>query len=170
MNRVGEFYKVSFAQFKQDMQNAYPGFFDDEIQEMYDKIMLPVRSTKGSAGHDFRSPFSFSLAAGRTKKIPTGIRVNIDDGWFLMVLPRSSMGFKYRLQLDNTAGIIDSDYFEADNEGHIFIKITNDSKEGKQISIESGTAFAQGIFVPYGVTYSDDANDTRTGGIGSTGL
>ena len=86
----------------------------------------------------------------------------------LKIYPRSGLGFKNRLQLDNTVGIVDSDYYHSDNEGHIFIKITNDSKEGKALTVEAGTGFAQGIFVEYGITTDDDAEGIRNGGFGST--
>lgn len=101
-------------------------------------ISLPKRATKGSAGYDFFAPFDFSLNAGETILIPTGIRAEITDGWFLALFPRSGLGFKYRLQLDNTVGIIDSDYFYAENEGHIMIKITNDSKGEKLLEVNAG--------------------------------
>ena len=78
------------------------------------------------------------------------------------------MGFKYRLQLNNTVGIIDSDYYNSDNEGHIFCKLTNDSNEGKTVNIEKGSGFMQGIFIEYGITYDDDTVDVRNGGFGST--
>ena len=78
------------------------------------------------------------------------------------------MGFKYRLQLNNTVGIIDSDYFSSSNEGHIYIKITNDSNENKIVSIKEGEGFAQGIFLPFGITIDDDASEIRDGGFGST--
>ena len=86
-----------------------------------------------------------------------------------MLYPRSGLGFKYRLQLNNTVGIIDSDYFHSDNEGHIFAKITNDSNEGKTLSLEKGAGFMQGIFVEYGITVDDDVTASRNGGFGSTG-
>ena len=89
---------------------------------MYEGIKLPVRATSGSAGYDFFAPFDFILAPSQTIKIPTGIRCEIDEGWVLKIYPRSGLGFKFRLQLNNTVGIIDSDYFYSDNEGHIFIK------------------------------------------------
>ena len=92
----------------------------------------------------------------------------MEEGWVLKVYPRSGLGFKYRLQLNNTVGIIDSDYFYSDNEGHMFIKITNDSNEGKVIHVEAGTGFAQGIFVEYGITVDDDVVEVRNGGFGST--
>ena len=92
----------------------------------------------------------------------------MEEGWVLKVYPRSGLGFKYRLQLNNTVGIIDSDYFYSDNEGHMFIKITNDSNEGKVINVEAGTGFAQGIFVEYGITVDDDVVEIRNGGFGST--
>lgn len=130
---------------------------------------MPQRATSGSAGYDFKSPFHFILQPGQTIKIPTGIRVKIDDGWWLGCLPRSGLGFKYRLQLNNTMGVIDSDYYYSDNEGHIFAKITNDSNEGKAIEIRAGDGFMQAIFIPYGITYSDSADGVRNGGMGSTG-
>ena len=131
-------------------------------------IKLPKRATKGSAGYDFFSPIDFELQPGETIKFPTGIRCLIDEGWFLAIVPRSGLGFKYRLQLDNTIGIIDSDYSHSNNEGHIFMKLTNDSKENKTLSIKKGTAIAQGIFLPYGITYDDNADGIRNGGFGST--
>ena len=86
----------------------------------------------------------------------------------LHLYPRSGLGFKFRLQLNNTVGIIDSDYFNSDNEGHIFAKITNDSNEGKVLKLQAGEGFMQGIFLEYGITEDDDADGVRNGGFGST--
>lgn len=108
------------------------------------------------------------LEPGETLKIPTGIRVEMDPEWVLKCYPRSGLGFKYRLQLNNTVGIIDSDYFYSDNEGHMFSKITNDTNEEKTIDIAQGEGFMQGIFVEYGITVDDDVTDVRNGGFGST--
>ena len=135
---------------------------------IYEDIKLPCRATSGSAGYDFFAPYDITLRPNETAKIPTGIRVRIDDGWVLSIYPRSGLGFKYRLQLNNTVGIIDSDYYRSDNEGHIFIKITNDTNEGKTVEIPAGTAFAQGIFTEYGITVDDEATGVRNGGMGST--
>ena len=126
------------------------------------------RATIGSAGYDFYAPFAFSLPPGSTIKIPTGIRCKMDEDWVLKLYPRSGLGFKFRLQLNNTVGIIDSDYFNSDNEGHIFAKITNDSNEGKTLDIGAGAGFMQGIFLEYGITVDDDADGVRNGGFGST--
>ena len=84
------------------------------------------------------------------------------------MVPRSGLGFKYRLQLDNTIGIIDEDYAQSDNEGHIFLKITNDSRDGKTLELNKGDRFAQGILIPFGVVEDDNANGIRNGGMGST--
>ena len=86
----------------------------------------------------------------------------------LSIYPRSGLGFKYRFQLDNSVGIIDSDYARSDNEGHIFMRMTNDNREGKSLLVPAGTAFAQGIFLPFGITVDDDARGVRNGGLGST--
>ena len=167
MKRIAKFEKVSFEQFRDSLAEDYPDA-PDKIQEMYDLLQLPKRATKGSAGYDFCTPFDIHLEAGQTVKVPTGIRARMDEDWVLMIFPRSGLGFKYRLQLNNTVGIIDSDYYYSDNEGHIFIKITNDSNEGKTVDVQAGSGFAQGLFVPYGITEDDDVSDVRNGGFGST--
>ncbi len=169
MNRVGIFSKVSYEQFYKDMSELIDTEYKDElIHAAYEAIEIPKRATSGSAGYDFKAPFSFTLQPGQTIKIPTGIRVQIENGWWLGFLPRSGLGFKYRLQLNNTMGVIDSDYFNSDNEGHIFAKITNDSNEGKILGIKPGDGFMQAIFLPYGITYDDNATGVRNGGLGST--
>ena len=156
---------MSFEQFAVSWQDTF-GKSADRV--LYDALKLPVRATAGSAGYDFFSPVTFSLAPGETIKIPTGIRAEIAEGWVLQCYPRSGLGFKYRLQLNNTVGIIDSDYYFSDNEGHIFAKLTNDSKEGKTLTIEAGQGFMQGIFMPFGITEDDAATAVRNGGFGST--
>lgn len=163
-----KFEKVSYGQFYDAYKNLNQELFDDVIGEMYDELKLPTRSTTGSAGYDFKSPFAFSLAAGETILIPTGIRAIMPESVVLMVFPRSGLGFKFREQMDNTVGIIDSDYQFSDNEGHIMLKVTNDSKTNKMMEVERGKGFAQGIFLPYLVTDDDAATGTRNGGFGST--
>lgn len=168
MKRVAQFFKVSFENFAEAVKGDFPKFSDNDIEEIYEKIKLPERATRGSAGYDFFTPFTFTLAPGETIKVPTGIRVRIDEDWVLKIYPRSGLGFKYRLQMNNTVGIIDSDYFNSDNEGHIFIKMTNDTNEGRTVEVSQGTGFAQGIFIEYGITVDDEAEGVRNGGLGST--
>lgn len=165
MKRIAKFEKVSREQFAEAWQDT----FGCDGDALYDTIKLPRRATSGSAGYDFCTPIAVTLAPGETAKIPTGVRVWMEDGWVLKVYPRSGLGFKYRLQLNNTVGIIDSDYYRAANEGHIFIKITNDSNEGKTLTLAAGDAFAQGVFLEYGITLDDAADGVRAGGFGSTG-
>ena len=162
--RIARFYKVSKEQYLKSFDNKN----NEEILSIYDDILLPKRATKGSAGYDFFAPFDIVLNPGETIKVPTGIRVSMEENYVLKLYPRSGLGFKYRLQLNNTVGIIDSDYYYSDNEGHIFAKITNDSNENKTLEIKQGTGFMQGIFVEYGITIDDDATETRNGGFGST--
>lgn len=168
MRRVARFHKVSLEQFTKDWEDSFGAISEGEIMQIYESVMLPRRATSGSAGYDFFSPVGFSLLPGETIKIPTGIRVEMEEDWVLKCYPRSGLGFKYRLQLNNTVGIIDSDYFYSDNEGHIFSKITNDSNEGRNVEIEAGDGFMQGIFVEYGITVDDDVTEVRNGGFGST--
>ncbi|MCC8070130.1 MAG: deoxyuridine 5'-triphosphate nucleotidohydrolase [Ruminococcus sp.] len=168
MNRIAKFYKVSFQQFKKDWLDCFPNTPINTVEAIYNNIQLPKRATKGSAGYDFFTPINFSVAPNETIKFPTGIKVQIDEGWVLKCYPRSSLGFKFRLQLNNTVGIIDSDYFYSDNEGHIFVKMTNASNENKVAEIKAQNGFMQGIFVQYGITIDDDVETIRNGGFGST--
>ena len=168
MQKIAQFMKVSEENFVNSIREDFPEYNESDIRDMYESLRLPKRATKASAGYDFFAPFSFSLPPGSTIKIPTGIRAKMEEDWVLQLFPRSGLGFKFRLQLNNTVGIIDSDYFNSDNEGHIFAKITNDSNEGKTIDIAAGTGFLQGIFLPYGITVDDEADGIRNGGFGST--
>ena len=155
MQKIAQFFKVSKDE-----------FIKSGKETVYEDIILPKRATTGSAGYDFFAPEEFSLLPNETVKIATGVRVKIDAGWVLKIYPRSSLGFKYRLNLDNTVGIIDSDYYYADNQGHIFIKMTNCGNS--PLTVEKGKAFAQGIFLEFGITVDDECDGVRTGGLGST--
>lgn len=167
MKRIAKFHKVSAGQFAADWMETFGGSREEALA-VYENIELPRRATAGSAGYDFFSPLSFVLPPGETIKIPTGIRVSMEADYVLLCFPRSGLGFQFRMQLNNTVGIIDSDYYDSDNEGHIFIKITNDSKEGKTLTLNAGSGFAQGIFMQYGITEDDTASKARNGGFGST--
>lgn len=163
MENITKFEKVSISQYNQDLEK-------NNFKELnsYEDIKLPKRATKGSAGYDFFLPFDLILKPNETILIPTGIRCKMNPNYVLMIFPRSSLGFKYRLMLNNTVGIIDSDYYNALNEGHIMIKVTNNSLENKTLELKKGDAFAQGIFMVYGITCDDETNEIRTGGFGST--
>lgn len=173
-NVVAKFEKVSFEQFCKDWTAKCPiaktKWTEDELKNIYDNIQLPTRGTTGSAGYDIKAPVDFTVKFGSSLVIPTGIRCKIEDGWFLDINPRSGQGFKFGIRLANTRGIIDSDYYGADNEGHIMIKIVNESNVAaeKDFAVEKNTAFAQGIFTIYGITEDDAASEKRTGGFGST--
>lgn len=166
MKKIAKFEKVSLEQFKKDWIDTFGD--NDDIETIYNSIKLPKRATTGSAGYDFYAPVSIDIEPNNSIKIPTGIRAKIEENWVLTCYPRSGLGFKFRLQLDNTVGIIDSDYYYSSNEGHIMIKLTNDSRNNKSVHVENGAGFAQGIFLEYGITIDDAATEIRNGGFGST--
>lgn len=165
-----KFEKVSYEQFLKD----YTAVYGDEIEEVYikeiyDNLKLPKRSTIGSCGYDFFSPFEFILEEPNAEIIiPTGIRAIMDDDKFLMIAPRSGLGTKHYMRLANTIGFVDSDYSKSDNEGHIFIKYRLENHNSDSVNIKAGVAIAQGIFMNYLKTNDDDADGVRNGGFGST--
>ena len=179
---IAKFEKVSYEQFFEDFVKVFnisdTRKLEDGTHEIidlhpivtkvYDSIKLPKRATMGSAGYDFFVPIDLDIVPNTTVKVPTGIRCKMKKNYVLQIYPRSGLGFKYRLQLDNTVGIIDSDYYNSDNEGHIFIKITNDTHEGKTIELKQGDGFAQGIFNKYYLAKENRVNTKRNGGFGST--
>lgn len=169
--RVAKFEKVTYGQFEKDWLDTFdiPELDTStrrEIESIYGAITLPKRATKGSAGYDFVSPLTFTLKPGETIKIPTGIRCGMDIDCVLMLYPRSGLGFKYGLNLMNQTGIVDSDFYYSDNEGHIFVKLKNNGD--KECTIRGGDNVVQGVFLEYGITIDDKAAGIRNGGFGST--
>lgn len=148
-------------------------FLEDSVDKFveYDRIKLPKRATSGSAGYDIYSVCDFTLHPGEEIKLPTGINIEMDNNYFLMIVPRSGLGFKYGVRLKNSTGIIDADYINSDNEGHIWIKMDYPVLNCKQepMVIKQGDAICQGILLPYG-KFIDEENSfkTRNGGFGST--
>ncbi|MFV0550887.1 MAG: deoxyuridine 5'-triphosphate nucleotidohydrolase [Anaerorhabdus sp.] len=167
MNKVAKFEKVSFEQFKEDWLKLFQDS-EEKVREIYEGIILPKRATLGSAGYDFYIPIDMKFDPLEKKRIPTGIRVKIDEGWVLQLYPRSSLGFKYGFRLANTVGIIDADYYYSDNEGHIQLSLVNENHENLMVDLKKGEAVIQGIFVSFGITEDDNATNTRNGGFGST--
>lgn len=155
-----KFEKISYTQFK-----------NDNIDTMctYEQIKLPQRATKSSAGYDIYSVKGFELKPRQSILLPTGIKAQLDSDKFLLILPRSGQGFKYKVQLWNTAGVVDYDYYNNEkNEGHIWVKLYNDSPDGETLKIKQGDAICQGIILPYYKVDDDNSTNVRKGGFGST--
>lgn len=168
MDNICKFEKVSKEQFSKNYTKYFTGISEESPESIYNDIKLPVRATNNSAGYDFFIPYDLLIEAGKEAIVPTGIKVHLDNDKFLAIYPRSGLGFKYKLRLSNTVGIIDADYINADNEGHIFIKLSNEGD--KDLLIKKGQGIAQGIIQSFFVTCNDDKDEKkdRTGGLGST--
>ena len=158
---VARFEKVSREQFSKDLKDLLN--IEDDF---YDDIVLPKRATTGSAGYDFTSPIDFTIKPNEMVKIPSGIRCYIEEGYVLNIYPRSSLGFKYQMSLANTTGIIDADYYNALNEGHIIVALVN--RGNKDIVIKKGDRFVQGIFLKFYTAVEEEVTNKRQGGFGSS--
>ena len=164
---VAEFEKVTWGQYCFIKEwNPDNVFTEPDHTKEYDDLIFPKRATKGSAGYDFFAPFDFTLNPGETIKFPTGFRCKMKDNIVLKLYPRSGLGFKYRVRLENTVGVIDSDYYYSDNEGHIQVKLTNEGS--KPMTVHKGEAYMQGIFSEYLLAVEDEVTKERNGGFGST--
>ncbi len=154
-----KFEKVSFEEFKKSISDN---------EELYNSYELPKRKTKHSAGYDFASLIEKNLEPGESVLIPTGVKCALNEDDVLLIVVRSSLGFKHNIRLVNQVGVIDADYYNNEsNEGHIFIKLKNEGDHDYKIEI--GSAVAQGIIVKYGaVDDEEEIQSERTGGIGST--
>lgn len=154
------FEKISFEQFKTDIK---------EDHNLYASYVLPKRGTKYSAGYDFFAIEEFTIKPGKIKKIPTGYKVAFKEDEMLLLLVRSSMGFKYNVRMCNQVGVIESDYYNnKSNEGHMWIALQNHGD--KDYIVKKGEAYAQGIFTKFLTTSDDATNSERTGGLGSTNV
>lgn len=153
------FEKISFNQFCKDICNN---------KKMYEEYNLPMRSTKNSAGYDFFALQDYIIKPNDIIKIPLGVKVYMQADEVLLLVIRSSMGFKYNVRLTNQVGIIDSDYYNnADNEGHMWLCLQNEGKS--DFIIKKGDKILQGIFIKY-LTVDNEKNieNIRIAGIGST--
>ena len=169
MRKVAKFEKVSWGQFQKDYVDTFgegKTINMDDVRKIYDDIKLPCRKTRFSAGHDISIPFNITLPSKEKLMIPTGVRCKMDTDYVMIIAPRSSLGIKKGLRISNTIPVIDSDYYDADNEGHIFVSVINDGKE--PIKFKIGDNIVQALFVPYGIADDNVVIAERTGGIGST--
>ena len=169
MRKVAKFEKVSWGQFQKDYVDTFgegKTINMDDVRKIYDDIKLPCRKTRFSAGHDISIPFNITLPSKEKLMIPTGVRCKMDTDYVMIIAPRSSLGIKKGLRISNTIPVIDSDYYDADNEGHIFVSVINDGKE--PIKFKVGDNIVQALFVPYGIADDNVVTAERTGGIGST--
>ena len=154
-----KFEKISREQYEKDLK--------DKCE--YDDISIPIRSTKHSAGYDFKSPIEFELQPGEIIKVPTGIKAQMGEDEYLMLLVRSSMGFKYNVRMCNQVGVFESDYYNnLDNEGHAWLKLQNHGSE--DYVVKKGDKICQGVFTKFlTVDNEENIDNVRTSGIGSTG-
>ena len=151
------FEKISFDQFSKDIIND---------KKIYDNYELPVRKTKYSAGYDFIAINDYIIKPGEILKIPTGYKAKFLEDEMLMIVVRSSMGFKYNVRMCNQVGIIESDYYNnSSNEGHIWVALQNEGNA--DYVVHKGDSYAQGIFANF-LTCGDKPLDERIGGLGST--
>jgi len=140
-----DFEKINFEQFCKDVCND---------KKIYDNYKLPVRDSKLTAGYDIYLLQDLELKPNEIIKLPTGIKAYFQDDEVLLIVVRSSAGFKYNIRLVNQVGVIDADYYNnKNNEGHIFVKIQNEGTE--TVKFKAGEAIAQGIFLKYLITKSD---------------
>lgn len=140
-----DFEKISFEQFCKDVCND---------KKIYDNYKLPVRDSKLTAGYDIYLLQDLELKPNEIIKLPTGIKAYFQDDEVLLIVVRSSAGFKYNIRLVNQVGVIDADYYNnKNNEGHIFVKIQNEGTE--TVKFKAGETIAQGIFLKYLITKSD---------------
>jgi dUTP pyrophosphatase len=165
LSKIATFEKVSFEQYMSDCTKCGHWNSTENLRKEWENIKLPTRATTGSAGYDFYLPYEQAVSVNPVQ-VPTGIRCRIEPGWVLVCCPKSGLGFKYSMMLENTIGIIDSDYYNSDNEGHIQAKFHTEIPT----IIKPGQKFMQGIFMPYGITTDDECDGVRNGGFGSTGV
>ena len=136
--------------------------------QLLDENCEPTKTHLTDGGWDLRSRNdSFTLFQGAKVEVKTGIKLAIPKGQVGLIVPRSGLGCKYRLELANTVGCIDSDY-----RGEVIVWLTNNGNE--DIEINQYDRFAQILFVPVNISKlrimsSLPGTKRGDGGFGSTG-
>lgn len=139
-----------------------------KIKKTSHYAILPKYQTAGAAAFDLHSVSWGNIDPGGIKIFETGLEVEVPAGFVLLIFSRSGMGFKNRISLNNSVGVIDSDY-----RGPLMVALTNDGE--KEFMVASGDRIAQGMLVA--VPFVDlvevkELTETArgTGGLGSTGV
>ena len=131
---------------------------------------LPEYASVGASGMDLRAFLteSFCLLPGKRHLFPTGISVEIPDGYEGQVRPRSGLALQQGVTVLNSPGTIDADY-----RGEVKVLLINLGEN--TVLIDNGMRIAQLVFAPVVKTYLQEvltlSNSTRNvGGFGHTGL
>ena len=140
-----------------------------KVKKLREGAMLPTYGTEFSAGADLYAclPEDVTILPGETRKIPTGLAMEIPVGFAGLIFARSSMGTKKGLAPANKVGVVDSDY-----RGEFMIFLHNHGTEAQ--TIVHGDRVAQLLVTPVftpGFVETDELSDTvrGSGGFGSTG-
>lgn len=133
-------------------------------------LPLPAYATEGAAGADLRADLrggTLTLAPGAITLVPTGLRVEIPEGWEMQLRPRSGLALKHGVTLPNTPGTVDCDY-----RGPVGVILVNHGAD--PFVVAHGDRIAQAVIAPVfqarfvaAETLSDTARGS--GGFGSTG-
>ena len=137
------------------------------IKQIHPKFKLPIKSTQGAGAFDIYMPESGSVFGNVPTPVPLGFAAKVPDGHVALILPRSGVGTRDGLELNNTCGIIDSDYL---GEWKAFLR----TKSGKHFSWNAGDRVLQFLIVPVSnetLELTDDLGESSrgSGGFGSTG-
>lgn len=137
-----------------------------KIRRLRPDVQLPAYATSGSAGMDLRAAEPARLAPGDIVAVPTGLAVEIPEGYEAQIRPRSGLALKRGLSIPNAPGTIDSDY-----RGEIAVILINLGRA--PIEIQRGDRIAQMIVAPVASVQwveSHDLTDTKrgSGGFGHT--
>lgn len=107
-------------------------------------VKLPAYATSGSAGMDIHAMLAeaVTLHPGERRLIPTGLKIELPEGFEAQIRPRSGLALKYGVTVLNTPGTIDSDY-----RGEIGVVLINLGQE--DFEVKNGDRIAQMVVAPY---------------------
>ena len=131
--------------------------------------VLPKYQTAGAAGFDFHACIDAPvvLKAKEIRPFPTGLSVELPEGYELQVRPRSGLAFKHRVTTLNGVGTIDSDF-----RGEMQVMLANWGDD--DFVVEPGMRIAQGVVAKFEKVEWEETGELsktkRRGGFGSTGL
>ena len=144
-----KFEKISLEEYTNYFKMICPQGYDineEKVAEGYDNIMLPVRSTAGTAGYTFFTPVDIKLSRYDRSfvTVPTGIKlVTNRNDIALLVYPDVSFAFTNKLELSETVSVVNADSHKGDFEGHIVVRVRAD----EETFIPAGTPFLTGVLI-----------------------
>jgi len=137
---------------------------DVSIRRLRPDAHLPEQAYEGDAGMDLAACEAVTIEPGERAVVPTGLAIEIPDGYAGFVQPRSGLAVRHGIGIVNTPGLIDSGY-----RGEIRVVLINTDRE-QRFTVEPGMRIAQLVIVPVAAARLVEVDELAASDRGSRGF